>query len=191
MEKEIRIFDTSNKVLKVPGITFELIDVATGTLVGKDLSRDLNPPHNEWGVKLKFNVSPGGPFQVYTHDPSHRYPGNVIESLEGAHTNRIDIDLRSIPVYASGQNPPPATAGVMDILNWIQEAPKWDESEKRAVRNLFLNYLKLLMDTNETPEDTGLAKVSENWGAAIDKLQIPLSGVRRVTVQVGASGPAE
>lgn len=178
MEKEIRIFDTNNKILKVSGIKFELFEVATGTLRATENSKDLNPPHDEWGVKLTFTSS-SGPFQIYTNDPSYRYPGNVIESLEGANSNRIDIDLLSLPVYGSGQEPPADTGDVLAILDWIQRAPNWKEREKQAVRNLFLNYLKLLGDTQGMPEKSSLAGVSFNWESALHKLQIPLAGIRK------------
>jgi hypothetical protein len=174
MDKEIRIFDTSNKVLKVSGIKFELFEVGTGRLLSNDTSRDLNPPHDEWGVKLTFSSS-SGPFQVYTNDPSYRYPGNVIENLEGANSNRIDIDLEAVPVHGSGQQSPPDTADVVDVLNWIQAAPNWSGQEKRAVRRLFLNFVKLLADTGGKPEKTKLAEVADNWATALHKLQIPFA----------------
>lgn len=43
MVKEIRIYDTSNQVLKVKGIRFELFDAVSGTLLATDVSGDLNP----------------------------------------------------------------------------------------------------------------------------------------------------
>jgi hypothetical protein len=45
-------------------------------------------------------------FEVYTNDPTYKYPGTVIESLEGANTNRIDIDLHAVPAHAGGQGAP-------------------------------------------------------------------------------------
>jgi hypothetical protein len=178
MEKEIRIFDTSNNVLKVSGIGFELFDVGTGTRVTSAASQDLNPPHNEWGVKLVFSTSSAGPFEVYTNDPTYKYPGNVIESLEGANTNRIDIDLQAVPAHAGGQGSPSTAPTVIDILNWIQAAPKWTKFEKRAVRNLFLNYIKLVDSANGHPEKTAFADVAHNWEKAMAQLGIPFRNLR-------------
>lgn len=178
MEKEIRIFDASNKVLKVTGIGFELFDVGTGTRVTSALSKDLNPPHDEWGVKLVFSTSSPGPFQVYTNDPTYKYPGNVIESLEGANTNRIDIDLQAVPAHAGGQGSPSTAPTVIDILNWIRAALKWTEAEKRAVRNLFLNYIKLVASANNTPEKTEFSDVAHNWQKAMSRLEIPFDNLR-------------
>jgi hypothetical protein len=82
MEKEIRIFDTTNAVLKVKGIRFELYDVGSGTVLDTQNSDDLNPTSggsNEWGVKLNFSPSVG-PLEIYTSDPSHR-SGNTIRRL--------------------------------------------------------------------------------------------------------------
>ncbi len=178
MEKEIRIFDTTNTVLKVSGIIFELFDVATGTLITNDTSKDLNPPHEEWGVKLKFSTSSSGPFEVYTNDPTYKYPGNVIESLEGANTNRIDIDLSPVPTHPAGQGALSGGPSVMEVLNWIDAAPEWKPGEKRAVRNLFLNYVKLVANSNGTPEKTSLARVAKNWQTALAKLHIPFDHLR-------------
>lgn len=44
MEKEIRIFDYTNTVLKVKGIRFDLLDVSSGVLIDTQNSDDLNPP---------------------------------------------------------------------------------------------------------------------------------------------------
>jgi hypothetical protein len=178
MQKEIRIFDASNNVLKVSGIIFELFDVATGKLVGNDTSKDLNPPHDEWGVKLIFSPASAGAFEVYTNDPTYKYPGNVIESLEGANSNRIDIDLVAVPAHTGGQGPLSGTATVIEVLNWIQSAPNWKVGEKRAVRNLFLNYIKLIMNFDGPPEKTALGKVVQNWQEAMRRLKIPFEHLR-------------
>ena len=174
MNKEIRIFDTSNNVIKVSGIYFELLDVSTGTVVGNDTSRDLNPPHDEWGVMLNFNASSTGPFEIYTNDPAYKYPGNMIESLEGANTNRIDIDLHAQPVNAIGGDPPKTPATVTEILNWIQAAPNYEEHEKRAARMLFLNYIKLIPN----PSAKALPAVRKNWEEKMRKLGIPFENMR-------------
>src|SRR5262249_22926512 len=157
-------------VLKVSGIVFELYDVATGTMITNDTSKDLNPPHDEWGVKLAFSTSSSGPFQVYTNDPNYRYPGNVIENLEGANTNRIDIDLEAVPAHTGGQGTLSGTPTVLQVLSWIDAAPKWEPDEKRAVRNLFLNYIKLRANAAGPPEKTALADVAKNWQSTMRKL---------------------
>jgi hypothetical protein len=82
MEKEIRIFDSSNRVLKVKGIRFDLLEVNSGALIDTKNSDDLNPiagGSNDWGVKLSFSTR-SGPLEVYTSDPNYRYPGNTIQT---------------------------------------------------------------------------------------------------------------
>lgn len=164
-EKEIRIFDTSNAVLKVSGISFELFDAATGTLLAVDLSRDLNPGFNEWGVRLQFAAG-STPLEVYTTDPTYRYPGNTILSLEGNQTDRIDIDLLQIPNYAGGQATQPTSSNLLDVSRWIRQGQKWTAEEKQAVRNLVLNYNRLLVQLEELP-NSGLHDVAKNWEAAL------------------------
>lgn len=172
MEKEIRIFDTSNNVLPAPGINFQLLDTTTGTILASDTSRDLNPPYNEWGVKLTFSAS-AGPFQVYTNDPTYKYPGNVIESLEGTKDNLINIDLQKIPAYGSGQTQLSGPTTVMEVIAWIQAAKEWKPGEKRAVLNLFANYIKLRGQFGNNLKKTPLSEVAENWETALKKLGIP------------------
>jgi hypothetical protein len=62
MEKEIRIFDSSNAVLRVKGIRFDLLEVSSGMLIDAQNSDDLNKAaggSNDWGVKLNFNPCSG------------------------------------------------------------------------------------------------------------------------------------
>jgi hypothetical protein len=172
MEKEIRIFDTSNNVLAVAGIDFQLLDTTSGTIVASDTSKDLNYPHNEWGVKLTCSAS-AGPFQVYTNDPSYRYPGNVIESLEGTMDNQINIDLQKIPAYGSGQVQLSGPTSVMQVVEWIRTASEWRPDDKRAVLNLFANYIKLRGQFKNALKQTPLSEVAANWEAALKKLGIP------------------
>ncbi|SDP04553.1 hypothetical protein [Afipia sp. GAS231] len=172
MEKEIRIFDTSNNVLPAPGINFQLLDASTGTIVASDTSKDLNPPYNEWGVKLTFSAS-AGPFQVYTNDPTYKYPGNVIESLEGTKDNRINIDLLKIPAYGSGQAQLSGPTTVMQVIEWIRAAKDWKPEDKRAVLNLFANYIKLRGQFKNAMKQPPLSEVAANWETALKKLGIP------------------
>src|SRR5437764_10150938 len=142
MEKEIRIFDDTNTVLKVKGIRFDLLEVNSGVLVYTQNSDDLNPPvtgsSNEWGVKLSFTAK-SGPLEVYTTDPNFRYPGNTIQSLEGQNDNRIDIDLLPIPLTTGGQGTILTTSSPTVIAAWVQSGLHWESLEKRAVLNLVFN----------------------------------------------------
>jgi len=167
MEKEIRIYDTSNHVLKVQGIRFELFDAVTGTLLATDVSRDLSPSavggaSNEWGVRLTFNAG-SHPLDVYTSDPNHSYPGSVIESLEGSQTDRIDIDLQKMPSARGGQSLNLSSGRPVAISHWIEQATKWSLQERRAVRSLAFNYLKVIVPRLSLLSGEYSA-LKSNWG---------------------------
>jgi hypothetical protein len=165
-EKEIRIFDTSNAVLKAPSISFELFDAVTGTLLAVDLSRDLNPGFDEWGVRLLFTAG-STPLQVYTTDPTYRYPGNTILSLEGHQTDRIDIDLEKLPSHPGGQTSQPSSSNPFEISQWVRRNKDWIVEEKNAVLNLALNYTRLLIQM-EGVSEKGLDRVEQNWRKALE-----------------------
>jgi hypothetical protein len=169
-EKEIRIFDTSNAVLKVTGIRFELFNAATGALIAIDNSRDLNPGSNEWGVKLPFAAG-SDPLEVYTTDPTYSYPGNAIVSLEGNQTDRIDIDLHKIPAGRGGQATPLTSSSPLVVSGWIRRAPEWSKDEKLAVVNLVLNYMRLVAEIDQLPESK-MYNVAKNWEEALRRLGI-------------------
>lgn len=175
MEKEIRIFDTSNQVLKVRGIRFELFDVANGALLWSDNSHDLNPGpggtvSNDWGVRLTFSAG-NHPLEVYTSDPNLRYPGNTIQSLEGRQTDRIDIDLQKVPANLGGQSHNLSSAQPRAIVNWVQDAPKWNDEDKRAVLNLVFNYLRVIVPQLEKIS-TEYQELRTNWADTLSKLGI-------------------
>jgi hypothetical protein len=181
--KEIRIFDTTNAVLKVAGISFELFDVATGALLSTDLSKDLKPgpggfPSNEWGVILHFT---GGshPLEVYTTDPTYKYPGNTIQSLEGNQTDRIDIDLSSLPSTTGGQSTQLDSATPLAISNWVKAARNWDEGEKWAVRNLVFNYTRVIVPRLDDLPTSDLNRVATNWEDAMRRLGIEPDVLKR------------
>jgi hypothetical protein len=169
-EKEIRIYDTSNAVLKVASISFELFDASTGTLIAKALSCDLNPGHDEWGVLLPF---PAGstPLEVYTTDPRHQYPGNTIVSLEGYQTDRIDIDLQKLPSHPGGNSSKLVSSNPYEVSQWIRRGEKWTIEEKRAVRNLALNYIRLRLQLEEFG-DSGLYNVERNWRESLKAIDM-------------------
>jgi hypothetical protein len=176
VEKEIRIFDTHNRVLKVSGIRFELYEVGSGTLLDTQDSDDLNPGvggSNDWGVKLTFSPRTG-PLEVYTTDPNHRYPGNTIRSLEGQSDNRIDIDLSKVPAMAGGQATTLSSNDPADISRWVQAAPKWDDEEKRAVLNFVFNFLRLRVQRDLVPKSEALDSLVTNWKQALAKLRIEI-----------------
>ena len=169
-QKEIRIFDTSNAVLKVPGIHFELFDAATGTLLATDISRDLNPGSDDWGVKLIF-AGGSDHLEIYTTDPIYRYPGHAILSLEGKQSDRIDIDLQKIPTGSGGQATSLTSASPLAVSRWIRQAPEWSRDEKLAVRNLVLNYMRLVAEIDELP-GSKMQNVAKNWEEALSRLGI-------------------
>jgi hypothetical protein len=169
MEKEIHIFDTMNRVLKVPGIRFELFDVNSGVLFATDITRDLG--FGEWGVRLQF-VATSGPLEVYTTDPNHRYPGNVIKNLEGQNSNRIDIDLGQTPAADGGQHTILQSSSANTIYGWVESATRWNDEEKSVVRNLIFNYLKLSGDTRAAKEKKGLVEVMTNWEEELERLGV-------------------
>jgi hypothetical protein len=176
MEKEIRIFDASNRVLKVKGIRFDLLEVNSGTLVDTKNSDDLNPiagGSNDWGVKLSFSAR-SGPLEVYTSDPNYRYPGNTIQSLEGQNDNRIDIDLLQVPVTAGGQGSILSTTDPRAICHWVESAPKWDRLERRAVLNLVSNYMRLLAYREAAPKKDELTRISQDWEQVLKRLGIEI-----------------
>lgn len=176
MEKEIRIFDTGNKVLKVKGIRFELYEVGSGLLVDTQNSDDLNPGgagSNDWGVKLTFTPR-SGPLEVYTTDPNHRYPGNTIRSLEGQNDNRIDIDLSKVPATTGGQPTSLSSTDPADVSQWVQSAPKWDHDEKIAVFSFVLNYMYLRVQRNLAPKKDALDRLLKNWEHALANLGIKI-----------------
>ncbi len=178
MEKEIRVFDTANNVLKVKGIRFELYEVGSGTLLDTQNSDDLNPGaggSNEWGVKLTFSPI-AGPLEVYTTDPNHRYPGNTIRNLEGQNDNRIDIDLSKVPATTGGQGAPLSSTDPAAVTRWVQSAPKWDHDEKLAVLNFVFNYLRLRVQRDIAPKKDKLDLLVTNWKEALAKLDIDLPG---------------
>jgi hypothetical protein len=176
MEKEIRIFDAKNRVLKVKGIRFDLLEVSSGTLIDTKNSDDLNPifgGSNDWGVKLSFSPQ-SGPLEVYTSDPNHRYPGNTIQSLEGQNDNRIDIALLPVPVTPGGQDSILSTTDPTAIGRWVESAPKWDNLERRAVLNLISNYTRLLAYREEAPKKKELTLIAHDWEYVLKSLGIEI-----------------
>jgi hypothetical protein len=177
VEKEIRIFDTGNRVLKAKGIRFELYEVGSGALLDTQNSDDLNPGgggSNDWGVKLTFSPN-NGPLEVYTTDPNHRYPGNTIRSLEGQSDNRIDIDLSMVPATTGGQATPLSSIDPADIRHWVQSAPKWDDEEKLAVLNFVFNYMRLRVQRDLAPKKDALDRLVTNWKQGLAKLGIKIA----------------
>jgi hypothetical protein len=175
MEKEIRIFDTANNVLKVTGIRFELYDAGSGTLLDTKNSGDLNPPgSNEWGVKLVFAPT-GGPLEVFTSDPNHKYPGNTIRSLEGQNTNRIDIDLSKVPATTGGQSSTLSSTDPVTVTHWVQSAPAWSDDEKRAVTNFVFNYMALLGLRDFVEKKGELNHLVKDWEIELKKLGIEIN----------------
>ena len=176
MEKEIRIFDLNNRVLKVKGIRFDLLEVSSGAMIATQNSDDLNPGaggSNDWGVKLNCSAQ-SGPVEVYTSDPNYRYPGKTIRSLEGKNDNRIDIDLEPIPATTGGQDTVLSTTDPQAISQWVESAEKWDSQEKHAVLNLIFNYIRLVVYREAAPKKADLIRIADNWERALKKLGIEI-----------------
>jgi hypothetical protein len=177
MEKELRIFDANNQVLKAPGIRFDLLEVSSGTLIDTQISANLNPASsgsNDWGVKLKFSPR-SGPLEVYTSDPTYRYPGNTIQSLEGQNNNRIDIDLLQVPVTTGGQGTWLSSTDPKVISHWVSSATQWKPLEKRAVLNLVSNYLRLLAYREAAEKKDEMTRIAHDWEVALKNLKIEIS----------------
>jgi hypothetical protein len=111
MEKENSHFHRPNHILRASGIGFELFDVRRGSRVTSAVSKDLNPPHNGRGVKLIFSTSSPGPFEVYTNDPTYKYPGKSLKVWKRlTRTASISICRQCPPTRAARGRPRPRPA---------------------------------------------------------------------------------
>lgn len=174
--KKVLLFDDSNNPLKIAGISIELFDNLTGTLLASGLSVNLNPPaglaSTEWGTSLTFSSCPNA-VDIYINDASFEYPGNTLKSLNGSQNDDIDLDLLKIassPLTAALPN----TATPRQIVTAIGAEKNWSPSEKQAAINLLSNYTSLLYeriaDTKEMPEE--LRVIFERWALALGNLGI-------------------
>lgn len=183
-QKVICIFDTSNNPLRMDKIRFELFDAATGQLLDTQLSADLNlspvgKPSNEWGVRLKFN-SGTNPLDVYTTDPNYEYPGNTIRYLEGRQQDRIDIDLKKLPVISGGQKKPLDSPEPVAISRWVDAGVLWNKEEKGAVRNLIFNYISVFVpQLGDLSKFKDLATVAKNWEETMRRVGVPVDILKK------------
>lgn len=173
--KEVYLFDDSNNPLKVAGISLELFDTVTGRMLVTALSANRKPhlggTSTDWGADLPFTASTH-PVDIYINDPTYTYPGNVIESLNGQITDRIDIDLLKLPATPIGT---PVSGTTMDsLVGIIKEQQDWTNKEKIAVIAFIFNYIKTVTkNTIESPElPQGLVKVIANWNESLNRLGI-------------------
>lgn len=177
LTKEVYLFDTTNSPLRVSGIRVELFDCSTGTLLDTQNSANLATSgatlSNDWGVLLRFQ-SVGNPVDIYFCDPMHRYPGNVVRSLNGQVSDRLDVDLLSVPTRPGGQMSPPSTATPASITEWVKSGYRWSAEDKRGVLNLCFNYSSVIVPRfDELFSLEGLHGVAEDWGEALRHLGIP------------------
>jgi hypothetical protein len=61
----------------------------------------------------------------------------------------------------------------MQVIEWIRTASEWKADDKRAVLNLFVNYIKLREQFKNALKHTPLSEVAANWETALKKLGIP------------------
>jgi hypothetical protein len=177
-QKAVYLYDDTNNVLKVTGIQVELYSTKLGTLLDKKLSADLNPParpggsSNEWGVKLIFNLPQHEPADIIITDASYKYPGNAVRHLYVGGTDRINVDLLSIPAGPGGQQQSaPSRTG--DLARWVEAAPLWDEMEKEAVKNLIFNYVAIFVPRWDFLSNLpSLKKAATNWESALKRLEV-------------------
>lgn len=173
--KEVYLYDDTNNPLRIAGITLELFDSSTGVRLDSQTSKNRNPALGtssiDWGADLTF--TPGShPVEIFINDPTYRYPGNTVESLNGQTTDRIDIDLLKLPVtpLSSGTSLPT----LVSLLSAVKKERRWTEKEKKAVINFINNYIKLVakntLDSPELPKD--VSELLTNWNESLDKLGI-------------------
>lgn len=176
-QKAVYLFDETNNVLQVTGIQVELYSTKMGTLLDKQLSADLNPPYlggssNEWGVKLNFNLPQHEPADIIITDATYKYPGNAVRHLYVGGSDRVNIDLLSIPSGSGGQQQSaPSRTG--DLARWVEAAPLWDEMEKEAVKNLIFNYVAIFVPRWDFLSNLpSLKKAATNWESALKRLEV-------------------
>lgn len=176
--KEVYLFDTSNKPLRVKGIRVELFDASTFKLLDAQNSDDLNPkwggpPSNEWGVVLNFSAPHGNPLDIYITDPTHSYPGNIARNLYGGASDRINLDLLKLPKGSGGQQSSLNSATPHSVSEWVDAGWRWQSEEKDAVRNLIFNYITVIGSRRELlPHRSGLREVAQNWQESLVRLKI-------------------
>lgn len=173
--KDVYLFDFSNAPLQVRGIRLELFDAATAVLLDAQNSTDLSPgpggtASNEWGARLSF-VSCNNPLDILIVDPTHRYPGNAVRSLNGQLAARIDIDLTAIPAGRGGQPSPPRVATPTALSDWVSAGTAWSTVEKAGAWNLIANYVGVVVPRREDLAELG--NVAQNWSEALDQIGLP------------------
>jgi hypothetical protein len=179
-QKIIYIFDEYNDPLRISGITFELFDSTTNTLIDKQNSSNLNTSlpasqSNEWGVQLTFTPR-SNPLDVLVSDLTFNYPGNLLRYLNGQSDDRIDIDLLQLPNQPGGQSLPLKTSNIPDLISWVQGSPKWNIHQKNAVINLISNYVNVFIPLiSKLPKLTEMRDVADNWEKAMGLINIPVS----------------
>jgi hypothetical protein len=175
--KDVYLYDETNHVLKVKGIQVELYNTSTGTLLDKQFSDDLRrlsggPPSNEWGARLNYSLPHNDPVDIIITDKSYKYPGNAVRHLYGGGSDRVNIDLLTIPSGSGGQQWP-APKNVGELARWVESAPRWSRTEKEAVRNLVFNYVNIFVSRwDSLSQLSGLREAERNWEEALRRLKI-------------------
>ncbi|HEY8917639.1 MAG TPA: hypothetical protein VIM87_14435 [Chitinophaga sp.] len=175
--KKVLLFDDSNNPLKIAGISIELFDNLTGTLLASGLSVNLNPAaglaSKEWGTSLSFSPSCPNAVDIYINDANFEYPGNTLKSLNGSQNDDIDLDLLKIALSPLTTSLP-TSATPHQIVAAIGAEKNWSLAEKQAAINLLSNYTALLYEriaeTKEMPEE--LRVIFDRWQLALANLGI-------------------
>ncbi|HVT15208.1 MAG TPA: hypothetical protein VHQ90_03370 [Thermoanaerobaculia bacterium] len=184
--KDIHLFDRSNQALQVTGIRLELFDAVYGTLLASDNSKLLSS--GDWGVQLSF-VSSSHPLDIYVNDPSYRYPGNALRSLNGQLSGKVEIDLLKLPPGPGGQAPPSGLVTAGSLSRLVENGIFWNQQEKAATWNLIFNYLNIFVPwLSRIDQLQDLGKVAQNWQSALERLGIDaaLLGIGREGIGAGA-----
>lgn len=175
-KKEIVIYDTANRPLKVSGITIELYENGSGTLLTSALPDSFPipgvPSSALWGATLAYGATTR-PVDVYFSHAMHKYPGNVIAQLNGAVDDWVDVDLLALPSIGGGGGSLPAPATTAVIQDWVSRSPRWTKDEKQAVLQLVTNFSRFILPYRESfPRNQALLKVAMNWGQALEKVGV-------------------
>jgi hypothetical protein len=172
-DKKICLYDSTNQPLTIKGINVELYDASTKNMVAGDLSDDLHPGATPpvWGVVLNF-PSGNTPLDLYISDPKYTYPGNMIVNLNGDLPDDVFIDLLALPPGPGGPNSaPPPSLSLKDLNTWIADQREWSSQEQNAVRNLILNFARLVSIEPER-YTAAFAELRSNWEAALKRVGV-------------------
>ena len=62
------------------------------------------------------------------------------------------------------------------VSAWVQQGSRWNDQEKRAVRNLIFNYMNVVVPRiDDLSVLSDLGKLAQNWEEAMSRLEIPVN----------------